>query len=51
VNTDGNPSVPPHYTAFRVTLVVLLLGVLCAVGWWITRPGVLAEILRLLGAH
>lgn len=40
---------PPHYRAFRVTLVVLLTAAAAGAGWWVTRPEVLAAILRLLG--
>ena len=39
---------PPHYRSFRIVLVLILIGALAGVTWWIMRPGVLAEILRYL---
>jgi hypothetical protein len=39
---------PPHYRSFRIVLVLILMGALAGVAWWITKPGVWAEILRYL---
>lgn len=40
--------VPPQYQAFRIVLVLVLMGALAGAVWWIAQPGVLGEILRFL---
>ena len=40
---------PPHYRSFRIVLVLILMGALAGVAWWIMKPGVLDEILHFLG--
>jgi hypothetical protein len=42
---------PPHYQSFRIALVLVLMGALAGAVWWITRPGLLAAILRFLGVQ
>jgi hypothetical protein len=44
-------SVPPHYLAFRITLVVVLLAALAAVTWFVARPALLGPILYFLKAR
>jgi hypothetical protein len=43
-----NDRVPPHYRAFRLILVGIVLGLLACVVWYLVQPGNLEEILRLL---
>jgi hypothetical protein len=43
-----NPSGPPHYQAFRGTLVVAVLVALGVVAWWTAQPEVLRAILIFL---
>jgi len=45
----SSPSIPPHYLAFRIVLVVVLLAALAGAAWWVAQPDVLAEILTFLG--
>lgn len=40
---------PPHYLSFRIVLVLVLMGALAGVAWWIAQPAVLGEILHFLG--
>ena len=40
---------PPHYLAFRLVLVLVLLGALAGAVWWIAQPQVLGKILGFLG--
>lgn len=40
---------PPHYRAFRVTLAVVLVGVLALAVWWIIDARVLVSVLAFLG--
>ncbi len=48
MKTSTSP--PPHYLAFRISLVLLLLAALAATAFWIARTDVLGEILAFLGA-
>ncbi len=40
--------VPRHYGVFRLLLVVLVLGLLAGVVFYLVQPGNLEDILRLL---
>lgn len=40
---------PPHYTAYRVLLVLVLVAVVGGVGWWLAQPNVLYGLLVDLG--
>jgi hypothetical protein len=40
---------PPHYTAFRIVLVAVMLLVLGAAVWAVLDPPVLASVLDFLG--
>jgi hypothetical protein len=44
-----NTPVPPHYTAFRLLLVLVLVTAVAALVWWLADPLVLAEVLDFLG--
>lgn len=41
--------VPPHYRAFRIVLVGVVLAALGAAIWWMAQTGVLGDILSVLG--
>jgi hypothetical protein len=40
---------PPHYTAFRIALVAVMVLVLAAAVWAVGDPAVLASLYRYLG--
>ncbi len=40
---------PPHYRAVRIVLLLVLVGALAGVAWWIAQPQVWSEVLRFLG--
>ena len=43
-------SPPPHYTAFRIVLIAVVVGlVLAAAAWVVADPPVLAALLDFLG--
>jgi hypothetical protein len=44
-----NSAVPPHYRAFRIGLLVLVLCALVCVTWYVLLPAVLGKILIFLG--
>lgn len=41
--------VPPHYRAFRVLLVLVVLLALAGAAWAVVDPAVLGSVLRALG--
>lgn len=40
---------PPHYTAYRVLLVLVLVAVVIGIAWWLAQPNVLYRLLVDLG--
>jgi hypothetical protein len=42
------PSGPPHYLAFRTTLVIVVLVALAATVWWLAQPSMVRLILLYL---
>ncbi|WP_224401689.1 hypothetical protein [Pseudonocardia sp. ICBG1034] len=41
--------VPTHYTAFRLSLLLLVLALLAVLVWWVLDPIVMAEVYDFLG--
>jgi hypothetical protein len=44
-----NTAPPPHYTAFRLALVAVVVGLLVLAVWWVAYPPVLASLVDFLG--